>query len=44
MDRGVWQATGHGVTESDTSEQLTLSTLATLSLNNTLQFAQSLPT
>ena len=30
--------------ESDTTEQLTLSTLATLSLNSTLQFAQSLPT
>ena len=24
MDRGVWQATIHGVAESDTSEQLTL--------------------
>ena len=25
MDRGTWQATVHGVTESDTIEQLTLS-------------------
>ena len=25
MDRGAWQATGHGVTESDRTEQLTLS-------------------
>ena len=23
MDRGVWKATAHGVTESDTTEQLT---------------------
>ena len=30
--------------ESDTTEQLTLSTVATLSLNSTVQFAQSLPT
>ena len=25
MDRGVWQATAHGITESDTTEWLSLS-------------------
>ena len=27
MDKGTWQATGHGVTNSDTGEQLTLGAL-----------------
>ena len=27
MDRGAWQATVHGVSESDTTEQLTLSVI-----------------
>ena len=34
MDRGVWRATVHGVTETDTAERLTVSLLCPTLLNS----------
>ena len=44
MDRGAWQAIGHGVTELDTTERLTAITQLSRTSNSMFSFIRNLHT